>query len=180
MSEPPIFPPDGSSDERSPIGNATDEPLVNPYAPTTTDPAPAAFNRGETFLPMQYWASVGMCLLIFGVLAFLAPGLGVPALLALIAAAVRVPLLQRRLSRTRQLSSLPQPLLLLLTSWGLMLAAGFASIIAFCMICIPSGIAVFSIDSRADAMIGVVFGVSGLVGLAAFVFLFRLSLRMSV
>ena len=178
MSEPPILPP--ADDEAGTHQDSQGQ--VNPFAPTAIGAEGLqAGATGTIDLPAPFWAVLGLAFLGFVGLTFLgAAGLGIPALLALSAAAVRVPLLQRRLTRNRAAIRVPSPLMLLLTSWAIMLGIGFASCIAFCAICLPSGYVAFSMQSNEDLLIPFVFGFSGLAGLAAFATLFYWSLKLPV
>lgn len=109
----------------------------------------------------------------------LIPGLGVPALLAFVSAMVRVPLMRAQ-ARTGIKTPLPSPLLLLLISWIFSLIFGFAAVCAFCIVCLPLGVMTLGIGWDSDRItMPLVFGLSGLIGLLCYGFLFRLSLRMS-
>lgn len=175
MTDPPRVP--GPKTDRS------DDALehgINPYA--TAEPvereAPA---RARVELPAVYWIAIVAALAIFVLACFVWDGLPLPAVLALLAAAVRVPLLQLRLTRTRPLKELPSPLLLLLTSWSFMLVSIFAAAIAFVAICLPAGIITWNMaGSGGDGSVGIILVLSGGVGLAAFVALFFYSLRLPV
>ncbi len=172
MTEPPILPND--SQYSRPISAPND--LENPYAPTAT--APTVGTKLSLDLPLVYWIVLLVALAGFAMLSYVAPGLGVPAVVALVSAAIRVPLLQRRLP-TMSTVDRPNPLVMLLTSWGFSLLIGAASLIAFCVICVPAGILAFSIDGAGIA-VPIVFGLSGLIALIVYVWLFWLSLNMHV
>jgi hypothetical protein len=129
-------------------------------------------------LPGLFWLAVLVTGALFVGMIFVLPGLGVPATIALVAATIRVPLLQVRLSRQAPERPLPKPLLLLISSWALMLAAGFASCVAFCAICIPTGFAIFATNMDGNDAGFLLFGLSGLVGIGAFLLLFVWSLRL--
>jgi hypothetical protein len=177
MNEPPILPP---GDERHAPSASDDD--VNPFAPSAVAAEEVDIAvAGTIHLPAEFWAVLAVAFIAFTGLTFVGSfGLGIPALLALSAAAVRVPLLQRRLTRGRVSGHIPSPIMLLLTSWAIMLATGFASCIAFCAICLPSGYVAIAIDSTESFLVPMVFGFSGLAGLAAFIFLFYWSLRLPV
>lgn len=197
MDEPPKLPNDKRVDQSGSSGDAeatgeeavsehpsasdpvwSSEPL-NPYAPSADIPAATA-NTSRIHLPVEYWMLALGALVAFVALLFFVPGLGVIGLFGLLAASIRVPLLQRRLSMANPDKALPNPSLLLFVSWIFMLVAGMAAMIAFMIVCIPAGIAVFSVANQEGFAITVVFGVSGLIGLGAFILLFWLSLRLPV
>ena len=92
----------------------------------------------------------------------------------------RVPLLQRRLTWSKPDRPLPKPLWLLATSWMFMMICGVASAIAFAAICIPTGwLTITAVNGDMEnAAIVFVLAFSGLAGLAAFIFLFAMSLRL--
>ncbi len=168
MDEPPIIsnePPD----PREP-------PEVNPYAASASSPPSA----GSIRLSRDYWIVLAMAIFVFGLLCYLAPGLGVPAMTATIAAAVRVPLLQRRFRTQYTDRQISRPLILLCTSWLFCLAMSAAASIAFVVICIPAGLASIAIANGEDTAIAVAFGLSALLALAAYILLFIVSLRLPI
>lgn len=71
-------------------------------------------------------------------------------------------------------------MLLIATSWALMLAIGVASIVAFVVICVPAGALTLSVSSEESVGFFIVLGISGLIGLAVFVLLFFLTLRFPI
>lgn len=169
MSEPPILPPD----ESAPYTAAG-----NPYSPSHIEPASkTTVELGK--LPITYWAVLAFLFPIAAALCAYAPGIGIPTAVALVSAAIRVPLMRAR-PRTQSTTGLPQPLILLLTSSVFCLMFEIAATSVFCIVCFPLGLMTFSmIGSGNDSPIFVVFGLSGLIALLAYLFLFRLSLRMS-
>ena len=150
--------------------------LENPYAPTAS--ATTAQTAYSMDLPLAYWVALLVAFGSFTLLSFVAPGLGVPAVFALISAAIRVPLLQRRLP-TMSTVDRPNPLVMLLTSWGFSLVIGAASLVAFCVVCVPMGFFAIAVDGEGYA-IPIVFGLCVLIALFVYVLLFRMSLRMHV
>ena len=174
MHEPPILPEDlrgeFNSDDPAPVP----EKLENPYAPTAQGPTLDVSQA--LYLPMAYWVLLLLALVGLTLLSFPAPGLGIPALLALVSAAVRVPLLQRRLANIPT-SQPANPIGMLLTSWIFSLLIGAASLVAFCVICLPAGFLAMSVNGQGLG-ISTVFAISGLCALGVYVFLFRLSLKM--
>ncbi len=167
MDEPPIL--SQPNDPRDDGGE------VNPFAAS----AVVEYQRppGATTLTAAYWALLIVVLLLFiaGTVMF---GLPLPGLVATVAAAVRVPLLQKRQAREFPERVPANPFLLLLTSWVFMLVAGFASGIAFVVVCLPTSMVVLSAGSPEDVAFAFVLGLSGIVWLLTYLFLFRLSLRL--
>lgn len=170
MPEPPILPPHASA----PYSAAN-----NPYSPSHIEPTNST--TGELGkLPLAYWAVLVFLFPIVAALCTYAPGIGIPIAIALVSAVIRVPLIRAR-ARTQSVARLPQPLILLLTSSVFCLLFEIASVCAFCIVCFPLSLMTFSmIGSGNDSPIFVVFGLSGLIALAAYLFLFRLSLRLSI
>lgn len=116
------------------------------------------------------------------------PFTGIPGIIALVSAAIRVPLLQRRHAELPAVPR-PQPLWLLLSSWFFCMAFGAASCIAFCAVCIPGGFLVLTVAGNGLPTNGpfgigifgtIVLGLSGLTALASYIFLIRLSLSMRI
>lgn len=156
---------------------ASSEP-VNPFAATVVQPYSDEAYGGS--IPARYWVVLIAAFVLFGGGSYFLPGLGIPSFVALIAAAIRVPLLQRRLHARKPGRQQPPALSLLLTSWIFMLMTGFASLIAFAIVCLPAGLLMFSASGEDEAMIILVFSICGLIGFAVFVFLFYASLRLPV
>lgn len=180
MDTPPIVSPREPPDEDPrQNGGQPAEGELNPFAPSSVDEELNA-RVGRVSLPPNYWAVLAVALLLFVAFTYFQPLLGVPAIAALIAAAIRVPLLQRRRWSPGGSSVLASPIPLLATSWVFSLMMGFASMIAFCIVCIPTGMVVFSVGNDSSTSMTVVFGVSAAVGLFAFIGMFVLSLRMPV
>ncbi len=151
---------------------------INPFAPVLTSrPLPLA--TGRTDLRREFWIAVGLATLLFGLLVVIQPFFGIVSLLALVVAVIRVPIFQRHKTRLNPEVQLPNAVALLVTSWIFMLMCGFASLVAFCCVCIPAGLFTFNSYNESNFLITFVFGGSGLVGLTAFIYLFRLSLRLA-
>lgn len=172
MNEPPILPDDSQYNQPTSAPNE----FENPYAPTTA--APTAQTAQSLDLPPTYWVVLIAAFGGFAILSYVATGLGVPAIFALISAAIRVPLLQRRLP-TMSTIDRPNPLVMLLTSWGFSLVIGAASLVAFCVICVPMGFLALAADGKGNA-IPIVIGLSGFITLFVYVLLFRMSLKMHI
>lgn len=170
LSEPPILP---NPDRRS------EPPLeINPFAPTS---AGVDLGRalGRTDLSIAYWAGLTILLfvcfvMILGGIPLGWPSLGWPGIVTTIAAAARVPLLQRHNTRMHLPRSLPNAFALLFTSWALMIVFAVVSFIAFAAVCIPSSIAFLENGNVSN----LIFGVSIAASLCCFFVLFALSLRL--
>lgn len=169
LSEPPILP---NPDRRS-------EPPteINPFAPSS---AGVDFGRkvGRTDLSVAYWAGLSTLLLVCFVMILGGFPLGWPSLgwlgiVTTIAAAARVPMLQRHNTRMHLPRSLPNAFALLFTSWALMIVFAVVSFIAFAAVCIPSSIA-FAYGNVGN----LIFPVSIAASLCCFFVLFALSLRL--
>lgn len=174
MSEPPIVNPrSGSSPEE---GGAANE--ANPFAPSTSLESSIS-ETGRINLPLYYWVTLVMSLVVLILLAYWSEGMLLPGIVAIVAAAVRVPLLQRRQSVRWPQRSQPNPVVFLLSSWAFMLLNCFASSIAFLAICFPLGLFLFSTQADDSAAV-ILIGLSSLAGLSAFVLIFIISLRLPV
>ncbi len=183
MNEPPILPGNG---DRLPEGNLGSDHTTqpNPFGPTLVEPLESSI-PSTIDLPAKYWVALAIAFLVFLGLCFIVPGFGVPGVLALIAAAIRVPLVQRRQAINLAHLPSPQPLALLLTSWIFSLVFGVTSCIAFCIICIPSGFLVLAVSPNSfqgggnggENLIPIVLGISGFIALACYVMLFIWSLK---
>ncbi len=128
-------------------------------------------------LSTAYWGVLAFLIPIVVAFCIYLPGIGVPTAIALVSAVIRVPLMRAK-PRINPEMVLPQPLMLLLISWIFCLLFEIAATSVFCVVCFPLGLMAFSFQGE-DAAIIFVFGLSGLIALAAYIFLFRLSLRMS-
>lgn len=115
----------------------------------------------------------------FIVISFLFVGMGIPPIIALVFALVRVPLLQKTLSRIAPEKRQVAPIWMLLVSWCFMLIALFGSLLAFVVVCLPTSILTFSVSTGDESFI-IVVGLSSFVALAAYGFLFYLSLKLPV
>ncbi len=166
MHDPAPEPP---ADSSPPILPTESQP--NPFAPPSGGLQTQSAARGFS---TRYWICLACILPILGLLCFAAPGLGIPAMCAMVAAAIRVPLMTHWVESS---VSPPQAALLLLSSWFISLFIGAASFVAFCTICIPSGFLLFSLDSQ-GGFAPLLFGGSGIVALLVFVYLFRWSLQL--
>ncbi len=187
MNEPPILPPDkGPGHSFQPVDEPTQ--LENPYAPAGSDPRPIQSTPTTPPLSSAYWMAVLGALVLMVAASVWFPFAGIPGIIGLVSAAIRVPLIQRRQAEL-QAEPLPQPLWLLLTSWFLCMVFGAASCIAFCAVCIPGGFLVLGVSGNglpSGGPFGVgtfgtfVLGLSGLIALACYIFLIRLSLNIRV
>lgn len=167
MEDPPI--------QQPPRVHSGDGP--NPFAPTQSAELPSP--RGRVNLPPAYWVVAGIAMVAFIVISFLFVGMGIPPIIALVFALVRVPLLQKRLSRIAPEKRQVAPIWMLLVSWCFMLIALFGSLLAFVVVCLPTSILTFSVSTGDESFI-IVVGLSSFVALAAYGFLFYLSLKLPV
>lgn len=174
MNDPPILPPGGSLPEPEELL----PPVHNPYAPSVVEPI-AELASGVPLLPGNYWVALAVVYPLTLLLCAVLPGWGIPALIALVSATIRVPMMRAR-PRPPGMGPLPRPVWLLLISWVFCGMFGIAAFTAFCVVCFPLGLMTFSIYDARGMSIPVVFGFSGLIGLLVYLFLFRLSLRLSV
>ncbi|QDV28080.1 hypothetical protein [Aureliella helgolandensis] len=146
----------------------------NPYAPTlASDPIPG-FNRGYVNLPLEYWGTLGVSFLVLLGLTFATSGIAFPGLISIVLVAIRVPLWQLRHSRQRPAQPQINPIALIFTSWLVLLAAQFSTLIAFFAICLSTLVA----SEWLGGGQAFIFGLSGLASLIVFVLIFRLSLRL--
>jgi hypothetical protein len=164
LSEPPILP---DPEYRSEL-----QVEINPFAPTSAG-VERDRSLGHVHLSSAYWVGTTVLLLvsIFMTLTGFLPGL--LGLIASVAAAIRVPLLQRRHLRYHPTTNLPTPFALFFTSLAMMIPFVVVSFIAFAAVCIPSTLAF-----EAPGAFNSVAVVSGLVGLLCFGTMFVLSLRL--
>lgn len=175
MNEPPILPSDVPADDSTPSRLPVAEES-NPYAPAHIE-REESIPHQVTRLPGIYWATLAAVFPLTALACYVVPGVGIPAAIALVSAVIRVPLMRAR-PRAATMRAIPQPLVLLLTSWIFCLIFGFAAVCSFCIICFPLGLMSFGLGGQ-GAAIPMVFGVSGIIGLLVYLYLFRLSLRMS-
>lgn len=160
---------------RTEAEKATDQ---NPYAPTQSH---ASFSETtpRTSLSAPFWLALAGLSLVCLVSAVAIPGIGIVLLLAIVPAAIRVPLVQRRITSRGEAVPVPNGARLLATSWGLMLAFSFTSLVAFFMSCFPAGYLLNNVSIlRVNVTFSMICAVSGLFALAVFVVQFVLSLRM--
>ncbi|GIW99528.1 MAG: hypothetical protein KatS3mg111_2861 [Pirellulaceae bacterium] len=195
MAEPPQLPPDRhfspdpSPDEHRPRDPGADQVpqksishppdhSLNPYAPITEHQTHHPIARAA--LPAYYWTALIVSLLLGALLWPIVPSLSLYGIISVVAAAFRVPLLQKRMQREsgRAVQDLPAPLVLMLTSTILCAILLVASMIAFVAICLPSGWLLVMINDSLGAGLVFPFGLGIAAGLVTFFFLFRLSLRL--
>lgn len=164
IQPPPIVPPDDGS---------------NPFAPTQSYQLPPG--RGSVHLPPAYWIMALVAMVVFIVVSFLFSGVGVPPIIALVLALIRVPLVQKRLSRIAPEKSQVAPIWMLLVSWCFMLLCLFGALLAFVVVCLPTSIFAFATGpGSGDETFILVIGLSSFVALAAYGFLFYLSLKLPI
>ena len=167
MSEPPILP--NAEHASQPIAE-------NPFAPSSAgvrrDPS-----IGEVELGVAYWI-VSTTVLLVSIAAissqyFLGWGLAAST----IAAAVRVPLLQRSYPTFHPNSRPANSLVLLCTSWVLVAVFMFVACIAFVVICVPGTIALGTPGGTSPNLIALG---SGFAAFICFCTLLYLSLRLPI
>ncbi len=166
MTEPPI----------QPAGELSPE-LNNPYTPGRIDPVQLEGAALEK-LPVKYWTVLAVAFPTILAVCYFVPGIGIPALIALVSAIIRVPLMRGR-PRTLNAPVLPRPLSLLFSSWIFCLLFQIAATAVFCVICMPLGFLAVSINEGVGMSLPIVFGLSGVIAIVAYAFLVRLSLKMS-
>ncbi len=161
MDEPPV------------VSNLGDEAEAeNPFRPTEITTIAPVVNA----LTPAYWVTVAVAFLVFGLLCYFAPGLGVPGIVAMVAAVIRVPIIR---SRRLALNTSPaNPISSLVVSWLLVVALGIASTVVFVIACIPIGFAGLALSNGSDSGLAMVFGLSALIAFAVFVFLYVMTLKM--
>ncbi len=164
LSEPPILP------------NINEPPNENPFAPSFV--ARTDYRTAKIHLDVAFWIAVVALLVTSVILSWVGIPLGWVGVFATIAAAIRVPLLQRKYPQ--ELSglvnpgqNLPPPLALLFTSLAMNSVFIVVSFIAFAAVCIPSTLA-FGIGDPGN----VVVAISGIIGLLFYCLMFFLSLRL--
>lgn len=162
-----------ASDSRLTLSDA-----VNPYAPSQCGDSSLRI-APSVKLSFGFWgllAALGLgCL----VLAVAIPGVGIVLLLTFVPAAVRVPLVLRRVEARNLETRIPEAKKLLISSWGLMIAFIIASSVAFIGTCISIGMVVIEVFQTGDWVVNspILLGFSGLIASAVFLGLFILSLR---
>lgn len=164
MAEPPILP------------NSNEPSSANPYAPTYVDTPVPRIAKNQ--LDSTFWIALAFLLVATILLSVVVFPLSLIGMFASIAAAIRVPLLQRRHAQEvggfeNTLPSLPTPLALLFTSLALNIVFIIVSFIAFAAVCVPGTIA-FGFGEASYT----VLGVSAVIGLACFGWMFYFSLRL--
>lgn len=172
MHEPPILPSEPNDSDSS-----TTEQIDNPFAPSAQFTETIQQGSPRVDLPPVFWIVLVLAALFFAFVTYTSQGFTLPGLVAILAASVRVPLVQRRQTRTRAGVQLPHSLLMLLASWAICFMGILASGIAFVAICIPTSILLMS-GSGSDQGMMVAIGLSGFLAIAAFLLLFIVSLRL--
>lgn len=162
MSEPPKLPS---------LERPNEPPSDNPFAPTTSG---ILYRKrvGKISLNVWYWISLVTLLGILITLSVFGIVVGWAGVFMVSAAAIRVPLLQRRHCQEDSGPILANAFVLFFTSLAMMLVFGVVSFIAFAAVCIPSSIAVLRDENYSVALI------SAVVGLMCFFLQFWFSLRL--
>lgn len=165
--------------DEPPIQHSNEED--NPFAPSSfVDEGTPSPNCG-IYLPASFWAAFVIALVVFVGATYFFYGLGIPAIVAIIAAAIRVPIMQNQFAKSQVPRRPLAPVVMLLISWCFMLLACFAALFAFVVVCVPVSIFSYSgSNGSGDSVIFTVFGASGLVASGCFLFLFYLSTKLPV
>ena len=174
MDDPPIVPNGmGSSSPRNSTEREAEE---NPYAPSAS--LEVAESTTVSHLPLSpgYWITVVLVLVLFVVIAFLSSGMSLPFIVAMVFAAIRVPLLRRKLKQREPTRTLPNEYGSLGISFLFVLFSGFASFVSFAVVCVP-GTLIFAATGLDEMsfLIGIALG--SLAALFVFGILFFLSLK---
>ncbi|HBE71493.1 MAG TPA: hypothetical protein DDW52_25385 [Planctomycetaceae bacterium] len=167
MDEPPV------------VNNDSTDSSPNPFeSPTTADTR--RLPAGDLPpLTVNYWLTA-IGILVVSVLAlFVMSVAAVPALVGFVLALFRVPMMRWRLL-TRGQGNFPSPPFMLFASWGFMTIAGYASLIAFAVVCIPSGAFFFTLHGPAETGMIWVMIISTLVGIGFYGFLYKISLKLPI
>lgn len=163
-------------------------PVVNSDAPDAPNPFQSPTTANTSRLPTgdlppltgAYWGTA-VAIVVVSVLALFVMSIAaVPAIVGSVLALFRVPMMRWRLLQREQ-ATFPSPPFMLFASWGFMTIAGYASLIAFAVVCIPSGAFFFTLHgpSNDPAMMWVMI-ISSLVGLGFYGFLYKLSLKLPI
>lgn len=157
---------------------------VNPYAPSQQPPMgqqPFESDVASRRLGTAYWFTFACLLVGLAVLTPWLPGLTIPAMIALILAAIRVPIIQKRVLLREPHKRLPYSLVMLLTSAGIVLMIEAAAAATFMAICIPGGFLLFTVagaGGNEGLIIASLFGGSILAAMVVFFFIYNLSLKL--
>ena len=166
MQEPPRIPqPDWSNEPNF---------EANPFAPCS---AGVEYDLGiaNAKLGGAFWGTFAVILFACVAAAFGGFPLSWGGAVTILAAAVRVPLLQRRRLRLQPYSRLPNSTVLLFSSWALMIVFVFVSSIAFAVVCVPTALVSYG-SNTSSLTFALMCG--GLASLISFCTLFYLSLRL--
>ncbi len=167
---------------RSADGPPNSPNAANPFAPVQEVVNPdQTQGPGYVDLPTEFWlVAIGSFVLGLFLLAVL-PGLGVILLFGVIFGTIRVPFVQRQLSQTYPDRPLPNAIACLATSSLFSVFIGAAATFAFVLICLPGGLGLYAVvgdqGTVGEAVFPLLIGVSGLIALFVFFFLYRLSFR---
>lgn len=172
---PPVLPP-------AITVNTEIDADANPFAPSVADDSQTHL-RGQAHLPSEFWLSLAGVLGTCVVAAMLGNfQWTVMVGFASIFGAIRVPMIQKRISRLHPERTLPRPILMLFASASFVLIMEIVSFICFCAICLPATLATagsFLGGSSSEAMT-VILSASGIVALLAFIGMYLLSLRLPI
>jgi hypothetical protein len=176
MAEPPILPNDDRAHDGSDPVTTEHAEANNPFAPSTHIPAPVDVAR--TDLTVSYWITVVSISILAGGLGVSGYPIAWSGLLVLLAAAIRVPLIQRRQSIANPQRNLPNAAGMLVASLAFVIVFLLTACIAFVVICVP--VTIVAGEFNDDTSIYLVSGLSGVAALVLFGFLYVVSLRLPI
>ncbi|MEC8556361.1 MAG: hypothetical protein VXZ82_15230 [Planctomycetota bacterium] len=163
------------------VGAETDA-NANPFAPSVTDDGQTHL-RVRAHLPSEFWLSLAAVLGTCVVAAVL--GIFQWAIMigfASVFGAIRVPMIQKRVSRLHPERTLPRPILMLFASTSFVLIMEIVSFLCFCAVCLPATLATagdFWRGSSSEAMT-MILSASGIIALLAFIGMYLFSLRLPI
>ena len=155
---------------------------TNPFAPSVAEDLQTQF-RGRSHLSSEFWLSLAAVLGTCVVAAVL--GIFQWAIMigfASVFGAIRVPMIQKRVSRLHPERTLPRPILMLFASTSFVLIMEIVSFLCFCAVCLPATLATagdFWRGSSSEAMT-MILSASGIIALLAFIGMYLFSLRLPI
>ncbi|MEM7557935.1 MAG: hypothetical protein AAF394_02305 [Planctomycetota bacterium] len=155
---------------------------ANPFAPSVADHSQNHL-RGRAHLPSEFWLSLAGVLGTCVVAAMLGSfQWAIMVGFASFFGAIRVPIIQKRISRLHPERTLPRPILMLFASTSFVLIMEVVSFICFCAVCLPATLATagdFLGGSSSEAMT-MILSASGIIALLAFIGMYMFSLRLPI
>ncbi len=166
MSEPPILP-----NAHSPQNN-----VPNPFAPSAAG-VDRSSSVGRIALSAGFWIAFTVVILASVAAIFLGFPFAWCGVATIIAAAVRVFLLQRNYPILHPNRQRPPSFTLLFVSWGFCTVFALVACITFVVVCVPTTIAFGAVSGSGFV---VILSTSGLVAFLSFCTMVYLSLRLPV